>query len=336
MPFVDVLAWLAGTLFLIACFALGYFMLATRRLAADAERRVPASGKFVTIDGNDLHFIEAGQGPSIVFLHGLGGQLHHFRKPLFEQLAGNFHVVALDRPGSGYSRRAPGASGRLKEQAAVVAKFITEQSLGRPLIVGHSLGGAVALALALDHPDVVGGLALVSPLTHLHDSVPPEFAPLFIRAPWKRALLAHTIGVPMTLKHSARTLAYVFGPQQAPKDYVVEGGGLLGLRPSHLSATIADLVAIQYDLGGYEARYEEVQQPVGVLFGTHDKVLGHEQNALPLAGRIRNFELELLDGIGHMPQFVATERVEQFVRRMAAKARYEVEATQFVRPNAVV
>ncbi len=319
MLVLDIAAWIAAALFLAGFLALGYFVLATRRLAADAERRVPAAGRFLHIDGNALHYVEAGQGPAILFLHGLGGQLHHLRQPLFQRLSKDFRVIAVDRPGSGYSRRAASATGRLSEQAALMAKLIDRLDLDRPLVVAHSLGGAVALGLALDHPDAIGGLALISPLTHLHDSVPPEFAPLFIEARWKRKLLANTIGVPMALRNAPKTLAFVFGPQPVPRDYAVEGGGVLGLRPSHLEAMITDLVAIRYDLGRYEARYSEIALPVGVVFGTADQVIDHAQNALPLAGRIRNFELQLLDGIGHMPQFAATDDVEAFIRRMDAK-----------------
>ena len=107
----DVLATIFAVLLLAVAFVAGYFVLATRRIAADAERRVPPAGSFVTIDGNRIHYVEAGQGPPILFLHGLGGQLLHFRATLFDELSRDFRVIALDRPGSGYSTRASGASG---------------------------------------------------------------------------------------------------------------------------------------------------------------------------------------------------------------------------------
>ncbi|WP_442578218.1 alpha/beta fold hydrolase [Mesorhizobium sp. ASY16-5R] len=314
------LGWLLGALFLAAFLVLGYFVLATRRLASEAERQVPARGRFVSVDGNRLHYVEAGQGRPILFLHGLGGQLHHFRHTLFTRLASDFRLIALDRPGSGYSVRVNGASGKLGEQAAVVAGFIDELGLEKPLVVGHSLGGGVALALALDHPDKVAGLALLSPVTHQQTAAPPQFAALSIRSRLKLKLLAHTTAIPMALKRAPQTLAFVFGPQAAPKDYIVGGGGILGLRPSHFEATVIDFVALEREVGRYEARLEELDMPVGVLFGTADQVIRHEDHALPLAGRIRNFELELLEGVGHMPQFASPGRVEAFVRRMAEKA----------------
>ena len=320
MIVVDAILWLLAATFLAACFGVGYFVLATRRIAANAERRIPPAGKFVTIGGDRIHYVEAGRGRPILFLHGLGGQLHHFRHTMFDRLAGDFHVVALDRAGSGYSVRGRSGTGKLGEQAATVAAFIDAMGLERPLIVGHSLGGAVALALAIDQPDKISGLALLSPLTHEDDVVPPEFAALAIRSALKRKVLARTTAIPAAMKFAPQTLAFVFGPQTTPKDYIIGGGGLLGLRPSHFEATVLDFVALENELRRYEARLEEIGVPVGVMFGTADKVLSHEKHGLPLAGRIKAFELDLLEGVGHMPQFVAADQVEAFLRRMAARA----------------
>ena len=140
----SVIGWIASTVFLVAFLAVGYFVLATQRIAARAERLVPASGNFVDIGGNRIHYLETGEGRPIVFVHGLGGQLHHFRYSMFPLLTG-YRLIALDRPGSGYSVRAAGATARLPEQAEVIVKFIEALGLEKPLLVGHSLGGAVAL-----------------------------------------------------------------------------------------------------------------------------------------------------------------------------------------------
>lgn len=320
MSFVTILAWILGLALVTVVALLGYFVLATRRIAAQAEKLVPASGHFVEIAGNRIHYIEAGSGRPIVFLHGLGGQLHHFRHTLFERLSGDFRLIALDRPGSGYSVRAAAGTGRLSEQAEVVARFIDALGLEKPLIVGHSLGGAVALATALEHGDKISGLALLSPLTHLEDAVPPAFRLMYIPSPWRRRLIANTVGVPRSLKHANQTLDFVFGPQKAPEDYAIEAGGLVGLRPSHLLASLDDFMAIEHDLGRLEARYEELAMPVGVMFGTADRVINYERNGLALQGRIAGLDLELINGMGHMPQFAQPDRVEVFIRRMAAKS----------------
>ena len=323
---LTVLGWIASLIFLAVALFGGYFVLATSRIAKEAERAVPASGKFLEIGRHRIHYLEQGHGRPILFIHGLGGQLHHFRGTLFSHLGGDFRLIALDRPGSGYSGRPSDFAGSLRDHAELVFQFIEKLGLERPLVVGHSLGGAVALTLALEHPQAVSGLVLLSPLTHLEDELRPEFRSLYVRSPLLRHLLAQTVWVPTSLKYAPQTLGFVFGPQPPTKDYGTEGGGLAGLRPSHIYATSADLVAVERDLGGVEARYEEIAVPVGVLVGTADRVIDYRLNGQSLAGRVGNLELDLVEGLGHMPQFIEPERVAALIRRMAAKAFASVPA----------
>ena len=298
----------------------GYFVFATRRIAARAEMAVPPSGKFIDIDGNRIHYAEAGAGPAIVFIHGLGAQFHQFEHPLFDRLSADFHLVALDRPGSGYSVRAAGASAGLSEQARIIVRLIEQLGLERPLLVGHSLGGMVALTVAIEHPNVISGLALLSPYTHFSGEVAPAFAALHIAQPWKRWLIAQTTAIPTALRTAPQVLDFIFGPQPVPADYAIKGGGFSGLRPSHFYATASDLVAVDQEMQHFMARYGEIDMPAGILFGTADRVLPYELHGVAMQDRIAGLDLELLDGIGHMPQFVAADRVAAFIRKMAARA----------------
>jgi pimeloyl-ACP methyl ester carboxylesterase len=202
----------------------------------------------------------------------------------------------------------------------VIVRFMEKLGLERPLVVGHSLGGIISLAIAIEHPDNVSGLALLSPYTHYHEEMEPAFAPLAITRPWLRWLISHTFAIPNALKTAPQVLDFVFGPQAMPADYPIAGGGMSGLRPSHFYATSSDLVATGLDMKRLEVRYREIEVPVGILFGTADRVLSYEPHGLAMLEKITGLDLELLDGIGHMPQFVATDRVEGFIRRMAAKA----------------
>jgi pimeloyl-ACP methyl ester carboxylesterase len=315
----SVIGWIVGAAFMVAVFVAGYFVVATRRIAAKAERLVPAAGKFVDVGGNRIHYVETGEGRPIVFVHGLGGQLHHFRHPMFPLLPG-YRLIALDRPGSGYSVRAAGATARLPEQADVVAGFIEALGLEKPLLVGHSLGGAVVLTVALNHADAISGIVVLAPLTHMEDEVRAEFRSLYIPSKLKRWLIAQTMAVPRSLKYAKQTLDFVFGPQKWPEDYIVAGGGMLGLRPSHFYATASDIVAIEKDLGEIEARYGEIRMPVALMFGTADRVLDHKRHALPMRDKVAGLDFELADGQGHMLQFTANDRVTELIKRMAAKA----------------
>lgn len=297
-----------------------YFVWLTRRIARDAEHAVPPRGRFVTVEGCDIHYVERGGGRPILMIHGLGGTLHHMRRPLMEEFGDGYRLIALDRPGSGYSTRPAGFDGRLSEQARLIAGFIDALGLEKPLLVGHSLGGAVALATALAYPDKVSGLALIAPLTHHEDKVAPEFRMLDIRSPLLRRLVAETVALPASLKAAAQTLDFVFGPQKPPHDYAVAGGAMAAMRPSHFYATSTDLVALRHDMPALETRHGEIAVPCGILFGSADRVLNHRRHGLAVDGRIAGLDLEIAEGIGHMLQYAETERVVAFIRRIAARA----------------
>lgn len=314
-----ILAWVLAILAVAVLGVVAYFVVTTRRIAAHAESRIPMIGKTVEVGGDRIRYVERGDGPPILFVHGLGGQLHHFDHPLFPAMGDGYRLIAIDRAGSGYStRRASGP--RLPEQADLIARVIDELGLDRPLVVGHSLGGAISLTLALRHPDKVAGLALIAPLTHYVPAPPEAFGGLYIRSPLLRRVIAETLAIPMSLKTARAALDVVFGPQKPTEDYAYAGGGYLGLRPSHFYAVSSDLVAVEQDLPDIQKRYGELKMAVGILFGDRDQILDHQAQGLAMQGRVEGIEIEILEGIGHMPQFVVADRVAQFVRRMAARA----------------
>lgn len=317
---VYVVLWLLAALVVAALVAVARPVLATRRLAAEAEQKCPPSGKFIDVDGNRIHYVETGEGRPIVFLHGLGAQLCHFSGPLFAEFGPGYRLVALDRPGSGYSRRAWGASGGLSEQAGVVRRFIEELGIERPLIVGHSLGGAIALALAIEHPEAIAGIALLSPLTHMESALRPEFKALYMPSRLMRWIVSNTIAIPRSFKFAEATLDFIFSPQRVTPDYLIEGGGWIGLRPSHFYASSTDFTAIPEELGRIQAHYGEIDMPAGILFGTADRIIAFAEHGAPMPALIRNLDFEMVEGLGHMPHFVERGRTLAFIRRIAERA----------------
>jgi pimeloyl-ACP methyl ester carboxylesterase len=136
------------------------------------------------VEGVRLHVRDEGHGPALLMIHGLGGQMAHFNYGAVRELSRRYRVVAIDRPGSGYSTRPEGISADLSTQARAIAALIRQLELQQPTVAGHSLGGATALTLAFEHPQLVGAPALVAPLTHALELVPSAFRALTTENGW--------------------------------------------------------------------------------------------------------------------------------------------------------
>ncbi len=282
------------------------------------EATLPPQGRFVDVPGARLHVVEKGRGPAVLLIHGLSGQLGHFTYGVVDRLAREHRVVAVDRPGSGYSVRSPGAAATLSAQADAMAALIDKLQLGRPLVVGHSLGGAVALCLAQRHPQRVDGLALVAPLTHAPESVPSAFNGLMIARPWVRTLVAWTLALPVLLLRRKVVLGLVFGPEPVPRDFTTRGGGLLGVRPSHFVGASTDLDAVPHDLPELEKGYGSMRLPVQVLYGRSDGVLSPAAQGQSLTTALPGAQLTLVDG-GHMLPVTQPALTAEFISSVALK-----------------
>jgi len=296
--------------------SLGGLVIFTAITARRVETALPPRGQFVEVAGARIHYLDKGSGPPIVILHGLGGQMGNFTYALLERLTDEFRVILMDRPGSGYSTRAPGATGRLTEQAAIVAEFIRKLGLERPLLVGHSMGGAISLGVALDHPDVVKALALIAPLTHVPKHVPAPFRALDIKSNFLRWLVAWTVATPIGIRQGKAILDAIFSPDPAPADFPTRAGGILGLRPRSFYNTSSDMRAVNLDLAAMVTRYSSLRVPVRILYGTSDEVLSHRLHGEAMKAKSSMVSLQLVPG-GHMLPITAPDLTAIFIKAAA-------------------
>jgi pimeloyl-ACP methyl ester carboxylesterase len=305
-----VILFLAGLVALV----LGGAALFTWRTAKRIEGFLPPRGRFIDVPGARLHVREAGSGPAILLVHGMAGQLAHYNYGVIDQLSSDYRVVAVDRPGSGYSTRDTPAD--LGTQANALSALIATLGLERPLVVGHSLGGALALKLAQDHPQRVGALALIAPFTHTPRDYPEVFKALTIRSQLMRKLVAWTVATPASIARSAKVLPIVFGPEPVPADFATKGGGLHSLRPSQFLAASADMQALPDVMPTLEQQYAGLQLPVRVLFGKGDRLLDWRANGQALVDKLPGSTLTLVEG-GHMLPVTQPELTAGFIRAAA-------------------
>jgi pimeloyl-ACP methyl ester carboxylesterase len=125
------------------------------------DTTLPAQRCGTQVDGLRISYWEAGAGPPLLLLHGIGSSGESFA-PQLAGLAGRFRVIAWDAPGYGGSDDHPLAKPCPRDYAAIAAGLIVALGLGRAHVVGQSLGALMAGALARHHPDAVDRLVLAS------------------------------------------------------------------------------------------------------------------------------------------------------------------------------
>ncbi len=311
MPMLPLL-WL----FVWGLLAVGALVLFNVALSRLIEALVLPQGRFVEVDGLRLHVVDSDEkpgqeSPPILFVHGFLGQLADFTYALAE-LFPERRVVLIDRPGSGFSQAAPSQS--LKAQGDLAAKAIAALHLHKPLVVGHSLGGGIALALALDHPESLSGLALIAPLTQPVVARPKVFGDLATQSRLGRWLVAWTLGPVVSLLASGVWRKRTFAPEPVPFDYWSRGGKILAARSKTLMAGARDMENQPRELPIMVKRYASLAVPVAILFGAQDHLLDPKEQGEVFCAQNAKAELTLIDG-GHMLPVTQPRATENFIRR---------------------
>ncbi|MEL0438816.1 alpha/beta fold hydrolase [Phycobacter sp. K97] len=293
--------------------------LSTRRMAREAEALVPPVGQFHQTPHGRLHYVETGPSKAqpLVFIHGLSGQLQHFTYALADRMAADFRVIALDRPGCGYSTRNSDSLARLPAQAEMIQNLLDAKGIKDPVLVGHSLGGAVSLAMALAAPKKVRGLALLAPLTHPSPGGAEVFKGLIVHSPMMRRLMANTVAIPAAKRTANAVLTQIFAPEVCPEDFLDRAGGILGLRPQSFIAASADATFLYPTIAEQAARYlRELRTPGAVLFGADDAILNAEEQGRAM--ETFGLKCRIEPGLGHMLPITQPALCEEFIRATVA------------------
>jgi pimeloyl-ACP methyl ester carboxylesterase len=249
-------------------------------------------------------------------IHGLAGNLHNFTYGVATPLSENHRVICVDRPGCGYSKRSSNADASLEAQADTIVSLLDHLQIESAVFVGHSLGGAISLAAALRHPHKVKALALIAPLTHLPENTPKVFQVFDVTSPVIRKILGWTLAIPGTLFRISLTLKVVFGPERAPKDFAIRGGGILSLKPQTFITASSDIQNASWSMPAIEAAYSNLKTPVHVLFAHEDRILDCKLNGEDLPSRIPGTQITLVSG-GHMLPVTQAGLCVQFIEGVA-------------------
>lgn len=275
----------------------------------------------LTVDGVNIHYFCGGTGSPLVLVHGLGssaGVEFYFN---LEPLAAQHHVLAIDLPGFGRSDK-PAVEYTIALFIKAVRDLMQCESIERAALMGVSMGGRVALGLALESPEMVERLILVDALG--------VGAPKAVLA--YRLLLTRGLGE-LTLSSTARALRrmrpqtirrlwswYMQRPGQLDDiltdQRIADHGELLSkreYRAAYLSA-LRSLASMHTLRGGVlvKERLKELPMPTLLIWGRHDHIFpaAHAEAALR---ELRDGRVEVFENSGHTPQMEEPDRFNRLV-----------------------
>lgn len=305
-----------AVLFLLAGFAVLTLWRARAR-EVRALRDHPPTGQFVTVKGRRVHVQVAGRGPDLVLIHGASGNLRDFTFGLMDRLTPHYRVLAFDRPGLGHSDPLPDGEASVAAQVAVLKAAADQLGATRPLLVGQSFGGTVAMAWALDHP--AAGLVMISA-----PSLPwPGGLDITYRLTETaigRALILPLAAAWVPERYVARSIDAVFAPQTAPQGYLAHLGLDLTLRQSALAANVQQINTLRPQVVAMGPRLASLSLPIELVHGDADTIVPLIIHSLPLSQSLPHARLTVLPGVGHMPHHTHRDVILAAIDRAAARA----------------
>ena len=275
-------------------------------------------GQLIRIDGLQMHALVRGAGPDLVLIHGSSGSLRDFTFRLVDILAVRYRVIAIDRPGHGWSDPHPDGA-RLDVQARLLRATAAHFGAHRPIVMGQSYGGAVALAWALFTPNTVSGLVTVSAPSH----------------PWQTGLgayytiLSHWLGLRLAVPLLAAfvpdrvvqtAVRDIFAPQNAPDGFSAHFGPAMALRRKALRANALQRRRLLQDIIEMSGTYAQIKVPMVIVHGAVDTTVSPKIHAQRMIHDLPHAQLRLLPGIGHMPHHVAIDDVVTAIDDVAVQA----------------
>jgi pimeloyl-ACP methyl ester carboxylesterase len=287
-----------------------------RASARRAEAITPPEGDFIKVDNVRLHYVDRGDGPVVVLLHGNGVLLQDFEASGVLELAARSHrVIAFDRPGFGYSDRPRSRVWTPLEQGRLITQALKQLGIERAVVVGHSWGTLVAVAMALEEPAFVKGLVLLS--GYYYGTARPDVLPMSAPAiPLVGDLMAHTISPLAGRLMTPGALKASFHPAPIPDKFKLFPMQMT-LRPSQIRATAADTAMMVPAAVELSMRYGEINVPVIAFAGEGDLIAHKDKHSERLIAELTNGEIRVIPRQGHLFHYAVPEEVVDAINEVS-------------------
>jgi pimeloyl-ACP methyl ester carboxylesterase len=293
--------------------------LVNRRLAKNAENDNPPAGQFLEVSGVRLHYVERGAGTPLVLLHGNGSMIQDFESSgLIALAANNYRVIVFDRPGFGHSERPRNVVWTPVAQAELINGALHQLGVSQAIVLGHSWGASVAVALALNCPKLVQGLVLASGYYY------PTLRPAMVAssasaAPLIGDVLSNTLLPIVNRVMWPLLMAKIFGPRSVPKKF--EGFPKeMALRPSQIRASAAEAALMIPNAFHYRNEYAKLKMPVVIVAGDEDRLVDIQTQSVRLHRDVSHSKFHRVPATGHMIHQTATGSVMSAINEVSGNS----------------
>jgi len=287
-----------------------------------AEKNAPPVGKLIAVDGESIHLVDIGPRdsslPPVVLIHGASVNLRDMKMALGDELAQSRRVIIVDRPGRGYSTR-PADGWRLEKQAQLIRDAIAIAGVKRPIIVGQSFGGAVALAYALRYQDEMSGLVLLAAVSH---EWPGGVAWYNKASGWPvLGFLLRRIVIPVYAPFAAKSgVEKSFAPNDAPEGYYERSGLTLLFRSHDFKSNASDLRHLKAQIIQMQGDYGTLSLPTAIVTGDADTTVSPTLHSAALSREIADPIYLILPETGHALHHAEKEKIIEIIDQVSAKA----------------
>jgi len=299
---------------LIFCLLLASWLF-TQHIDKKIEKNFRPPGQFLNVQHEKIHYTKQGQGPTLILIHGLAGNALNFTA-LANQLAKHHTVYSIDRPGSGFSTRHRNIPADFNVQSATILDWMSQLNIDEDFVAGHSMGGAIALRMALDAPDKIKSVSLLCPLTVPLTKGPGPLTMLYIPYQGLRRVISRTLAAPLRILFGKKQVAQIFFPERVPSNFGIESGGALALHSESFYQASCDMVASTESLYKQFEHYEKISCPVGILYGEQDAILSPDAHMSYIATSLPNSMAEIIPNAGHMIINTQPEACFNFINKV--------------------
>ena len=290
----------------------------TAKMDSSIESAFTPSGELTPVDGGIIHWQKQGNGPALVLIHGLLGNSNNFHE-LAKTLASRYTVYCVDRPGSGFSSRYKGTSASFEKQSKMILEWMEKEGIEKASIAGHSMGGGIALRMAIDAPETIRSVSLLCPLTTPLKGGAGPLSVLYIPNEFVRTSVAKTIASPLRAKLGRKQIARIFHPEPVPTSFSIGGGGLLALHSRSFYEGSRDTVSAQGSLHRQQSYYNKIKCPIGILYGEKDTILKPDEHISAVTSAKNTAVSDIIPDAGHMIPVTQIQTCADFIIKIDSK-----------------